>query len=102
MLLFKNKNNSLPGYDLFVACKEERYHKDREEKTGPRKRRHLSMVLEKGDQSDLEEKGRHQFATINLLSNPARSVRERNKRNHVSYGTEYRASDNEINIEVDS
>lgn len=49
--------------------------------------RHLSVVTEKGDQGDLEEKRRHQFAI--LLSNPERSVREgRNKRNHVSYGTE--------------
>lgn len=61
---------------------------------------HLSVVMEKGDQGDLEEKRSHQFAT--LLSNPERSVREeRNKRNHVSYGTEHTASDNKINIEVD-
>lgn len=62
--------------------------------------RHLSVVMEKGDQSDLEEKRRHQFAM--LLSNPEHSVRGRgNKRNHISYETEYTASDNKMNIEVD-
>lgn len=64
------------------------------------KETHLSVVTEKGDQGELEEKRRHQFAM--LLSNPEHSVRERrNKRNHVSYGMEYTASDNTINIELD-
>lgn len=61
---------------------------------------HLSVVMEKEEQGELEEKRRHQFAM--LLSNPEHSVKERrNKRNHVSYGMEYTASDHTINIELD-
>lgn len=97
MLVFKSKYNSLPGYDLFA---KKRDITQTEKRNQDLEGRHLSVVTEKGDQSDMEEKRRHQIAT--LVSNPEHLVRgRRNKRNHISYGTEYTASDNKINIEVD-